>query len=63
MPKITRGFYISLLAVVGILAAGGFLFRDSEAASQAVVVVALVVGFTLLNVIDYLDSRREKGRE
>jgi hypothetical protein len=63
MPKITRGFYISLLISVGILGSGGFLFRGSDAASQAVAVAAFVVGLTVLNVIDHWDRRHERDRD
>jgi len=63
MLEITRGFYISLLASACILGLGGLFFQGSGAASQATVVVALVVGFTLLNVIDGLDRRHSRRPE
>lgn len=60
MPKITRYFYISLLASVCILGLGVFLFPDSEGGQQAMEVVAFVVAFTLLHVFDDPIQRRHR---
>ena len=52
---ITRNFYISLLVFNVILFGGGLLLRHSEAGVQAVVVVAFVVGLTMLEALDDRD--------
>ena len=58
---ITRNFYISLLVFNVILFGGGLLLRHSEAGVQAVVVVAFIVGLTMLEVLDDRDRRRTRG--
>ena len=58
---ITRNFDISLLVFNVILSRGGLLLRHSEAGVQAVVVVAFVVGLTILHVLDARDRRRTRG--
>jgi len=58
---ITRNFYISLAVFNLILFSGGWLLRHSEAGVQAVVVVAFIVGLTMLHVLDDRDRRRTRG--
>jgi hypothetical protein len=54
-----NGFWGGLGGI--ILFGGGLLLRHSEAGVQAVVVVAFVVGLTMLEVLDDRDRRRTRG--
>ena len=52
--------YISLLFMIGILFPGALVFRDSEAASVAVFVVAFGGGLAVLHVLDARQQRAER---
>jgi preprotein translocase subunit SecG len=58
-----RNIYISLVVFVCILFPAGILLQDSEAAVQAVVVVAFVACFTVLHTLDERQRRRERRND
>lgn len=57
-----RNLYISLAVGVCILFVGGYLFRDSEIGSFAVLVATFGIGHTLLRVLDDRDRHRTQQR-
>ncbi len=59
---IKRNFYISLAIGVCILFVGGYVFRDSEIGSFAVLVATFGVSLTLIHVLDDRDRRRKQQR-
>jgi hypothetical protein len=63
MPMGPRNIYISILVFVLILFPGTLLFRHGgETARGAVAALAFVACFTVVNVLDFRQRRRE-GRE
>lgn len=60
---ITKGFYISLLVVAGILCAASILFHDSETGLQASAAAAIVIGAVVLRVFDTREGRGGQGHD
>lgn len=59
--KITKNFWITLSLAACVLAVGGAIFRNSEAGSFVVLVVAFGGGLTLLHVLDDREERKHSG--
>lgn len=57
-----RNFLVSLLVAACILFPGAFLFRNSEAGTELIVVASFAIGQASLFVLDGRESRRN-GRK
>jgi hypothetical protein len=59
--KVTKNFWITLFLAACVLGVGGTVFRDSEAGSFLVLIVAFGGGLTLLHLLDDRERRRKQS--